>query len=157
MYVDFVHRFLFSVYGCFSSGLLHHYDTGKPSINAVLDGLNDRDPVFEQKITTGDLQTLILAFQKEYTSRVNKNKIVFDLQKKSSLPRKTYKLYKNGESIIRRQTWPDNIQHAHHASDALNSPEGYPVKIKELKKEHWSPEMSGRPKRGKQGSQRYTI
>lgn len=67
MYVDFLHLFLVSVYGCFSSGLLHHDDTGKPNVNAVLDGLNDRYPVPKQM--SRKLQPVTLALQKDNTSR----------------------------------------------------------------------------------------
>lgn len=90
MYVVLLRLFLLSVFVCHTSGLLNHDETGTPSVNAVLDSLNERDLVPERKITTDDLKTVILALQKDYTSRLNTLKSEFELSLRSQHNRVRY-------------------------------------------------------------------
>lgn len=107
MYVGILQLLLLSNFMGYSLALLHHGDPGTPNLDALLASLNERDTVPEPKITTRDLKTVILALQKDCTSRLNTLKSDFELSLKSqtesysvsgeesSLPRKSYKRSSN--------------------------------------------------------------
>lgn len=79
MYVAFLLLFLLSVFDCHTPGFLNHDDPRIPNVDDVLDSLNDNDLVPEKKITVGDLKMVILALQKESTSRLLTLKSDFEL------------------------------------------------------------------------------
>lgn len=60
--------FLLSFFVYHASGLLNYGDPVTLSLDDVFDSLNDNDLVSEKKITIGDLKTVIMALQKDYTS-----------------------------------------------------------------------------------------
>eukprot|EP00105_Crassostrea_gigas_P014555 XP_011431247.1 PREDICTED: uncharacterized protein LOC105330966 [Crassostrea gigas] len=163
MYVILLRLFLLSVYVCHTSGLLNHDDSGTPSLDDVLDSLNDNDLVPERKITIGDLKTVILALQKDYTSRLNTLKSDFELslrsqqnrirylEKKVAYQGKLIEFLETGESFRSRQTQPANKPqpHVHNASndiEAKNSTAYSFIDIKEMQNENWSGDLSGHPK-----------
>lgn len=169
MYVVLLRLFLLSVFVYHTSGLLNYDDPVTLSLDDVLDSLNDNDLVPEKKITIGDLKMVILALQKDYTSRMNtlksdlelslrsqQNRIRY-LEKKVAYQGKLINFLENGESFRSRQTQPANNPqpHIHDASndvDANNSTGYYSLDIKEMQNENWSGDLSGHPKRERQGS-----
>lgn len=120
MYVGLLQLFLFSVFLCHSSGLLHHSDQGTPNLDAVLDNLNEKNNVHEHRITTNDLKSVILALQKDYTSTLNTLRSDFEisltsqqngiwhLEKKSHSPRKIHtrfeewRIYKSSKTVRKK-------------------------------------------------------
>lgn len=97
----------------------------------------------------------------ELSLRSQQNRIRY-LEKKVAYQGKLINFLENGESFRSRQTQPENNPqpHVHNVSDngeALNSTGYYSLDIKEIWMENWSKEMSGRPKRERQGIQPFTI
>lgn len=169
MYVVLLRLFLLSVFVYHTSGLTNQDDPETPCLDDVLDGLNDNDLVPEKTITIGDLKTVILALQKDYTSRLNTLKSDFELslrsqqnrirylEKKVAYQDKLINILINGESFRSRQTQLENNPQPFVLNDSndveVNNSTGYySLDIKEMPKEIWSKEMSGRPKRERQGS-----
>lgn len=167
MYGNLLKLFLLSVVICYSSGLLHHDDKGTPNLDDLLDSLNERETNKEQEITISDLKKVILALQKDYTSRLNTLKSDLELSLRSQQNRIRYLEIKvtyqekvinflvNGESINNFQTQPENDKHqqVHKASkdvEAFKSTGYNTLDIKEMQNENWSKERSGRPKRERQ-------
>eukprot|EP00105_Crassostrea_gigas_P014557 XP_011431249.1 PREDICTED: heavy metal-binding protein HIP [Crassostrea gigas] len=167
MYVVLLRLFLLSVFVCHTSGLLNYDHPGPPSLDDVLDSLNDNDLVPEKKITIGDLKTVILALQKDYTSRLITMKSDFELSFRSQLNRIRYlekkvayqekliNFLENGESFRSYQTQPENsqqphIQNASNNAESNNSTGYYSLDIKEMQKENWGRKVSGHPKRERQ-------
>lgn len=172
MYVILLRLFLLSVYVCHTSGLLNHDDSGTPSLDDVLDSLNDNDLVPERKITIGDLKTVILALQKDYTSRLTTLKSDFELylrsqqnrirylEKKVAYQEKLINFLENGESFRSRETPPannkqPNIHNGSNDVEAFNSTGYYSLDLKEMQQENWRKEMSGRSRRERQGSPQF--
>lgn len=117
---------------------------------------------------------MILALKKDYTSRLITLKSDFELsfrsqqnrirylEKKVVYQEKLIDFLENGKSFRGRQRQPENSQHPsiHNKSDdveAFNSTGYYSLDIKELQKESWSKEMSGRPLRERQDRQQFTM
>lgn len=174
MYVVLLRLSLFSVFVCHTVGLLNNDDPETPRLNDVLDSLNDNDLVPEKKITIGDLKTVILALQNDYTSRLNTLKSDFELslrsqqnrirylEKKIAYQEKLINFFENGESFKSRPIQSENSQepHVHNVSNDVESKKltgHYSLNIKERQNENWRKEMSWRPKRERQGSQQFTI
>lgn len=174
MSVLLLRLFLLSVFVDHASGLLNDGDPKTTSLDDVLDSLNESDLVPEKKITTGDLKTVILALQKDCTSRLNTLKSDFDLsfrsqqnciryiEKRVAYQEKLMNILENGESFRGLQRQPENSQQQpiHNESDvveAFNWTGYYSLDIKEMQEEHLSKEMSGRPRRERKGSQQFTI
>lgn len=93
--------------------------------------------------------------------RSQQNRIRY-LEKKVAYQEKIINFLENGESFSSRQAQSENNPqpHVHNASDngeAFNSTGYYSLNIQEMQQENWSKEMSGRPKRERQGSQQFTI
>eukprot|EP00105_Crassostrea_gigas_P014556 XP_011431248.1 PREDICTED: heavy metal-binding protein HIP [Crassostrea gigas] len=167
MYVVLLRLFLLSIFVYHASGLLNYYHPGTPSLDDVLDSLNDDDLVPEKKITIGDLKMVILALQSDYTSRLNtlksdlelslrsqQNRIRY-LEKKVAYQGKLINFLENRESFRSRQTQSANNPqpHIHDASndvEANNSIGYFSLDIKEMQSKNWSGELSGHPKRERQ-------
>lgn len=102
MYVVVFRLFLLSVIVCHSSGLLIHGDPGTRSLHDVLKSLNDNDQVPELIITICDLKMVILALQKDYTSRLLTLKSGFELSFRSQQNRIWY--------LERKVAYQENVQ-----------------------------------------------
>lgn len=170
MYVGLLQLFLLSVFIGYSLGLLHHGDPGTPNLEALLDSLNGRDTVPEQKISTGDLKMVILALQKDYTSRLNTLKSDFELslrsqqnriwnlEKKVAYQEKRITVLESGESTSRHRPSGKSQQSQEYTTndylEVLNTTQYSPIKTQEFRNENIS-KAFGHPKRARQGNQNY--
>lgn len=158
----------------YSLALLHHGDPGTSNLDALLVSLNERDTVPEPKITTRDLKTVILALQKDCTSRLNTLKSDFELsfrsqqnrirhlEKKVAYQEKLINFLVNINSFSTAQTQPEKSHqpHVHNAIndiEALNSTGYSSLDIKEMRKENWSEEIQMSLKQARQGSHQFLI
>lgn len=167
MYVGLLQLFLFSMFLCHSSGLLHHSDPGTPNLDAVLDNLNEKNNVHEHRITTNDLKSVILALQKDYTSTLNTLRSDFELslrsqqnriwhlEKKVTHQEKLITVLKSGESTSRQRPSEKSKQSQEYTTndfvEALNITRHSPIKTKEFQNENIS-KAFGHSKRGRQGT-----
>lgn len=157
MSVLLLRLFLLSVFVDHASGLLNDGDPKTTSLDDALDSLNESDLVPEKKITTGDLKTVILALQKDFTSRLNTLKSDFEfsyrsqqnriqyLEKKVAYQEKIINFLENGKSFSspRTQSGISKQPSIHNISDEVevsNSTGYYSLDIKEIQKENWSKE-----------------
>lgn len=159
MYVVLFRLFLLSVIVCHSSGSLNHGGPGTLSLHDVFESLNDNDQVPELTITIGDLKMVILALQKDYTSRLLTLKSGFDrsfrsqqnriryLERKVAYQENLKNVLENDESLCGRQRQQKYSQQLpiHNKSDvveAFNSTRYYSLDIKEVQKESWRKGMA---------------
>lgn len=114
-----------------------------------------------QKDNTSRLLTLKSGFERSFRSQLNRIRY---LEKKVAYQENLKNVLENDESLSgrQRQQKNKNSQHLpiHNKSDvveAFNLTGYYSLDIKEVQKESWRKEMAGRPQRKRKGSQQFMI